>query len=107
MFHKKQIMKTMCPMCGVSEKEANGYCKPCKNLKAKWYRQTIIKTPEQRRKANSRSQAKVYQRRGKLIQQPCRDCGSLKSEKHHPDYSQPLLVVWLCRPCHLKLHRMT
>lgn len=23
-----------------------------------------------------------------------------KLEKHHPDYSQPRLIVWLCKPCH-------
>ena len=31
----------------------------------------------------------------------CEGCGLPKRlEKHHPDYSQPLLVVWLCKPCH-------
>ena len=31
----------------------------------------------------------------------CEGCGLPKKlEKHHPDYSRPLLVVWLCKPCH-------
>lgn len=31
----------------------------------------------------------------------CEGCNQEKKlEKHHPDYSQPLLVMWLCKPCH-------
>lgn len=31
----------------------------------------------------------------------CEGCGLKKKlEKHHPDYAKPLLVVWLCKPCH-------
>lgn len=42
------------------------------------------------------------QRDGKLHKPACCEgCGLPKRlEKHHPDYSQPLLVVWLCKPCH-------
>ncbi len=41
-------------------------------------------------------------REGKLIKPAlCEGCGLPKRiEKHHPDYTRPLLVVWLCKPCH-------
>ena len=41
----------------------------------------------------------------------CEGCGIPKRlEAHHPDYSRPLLVVWLCKPCHAiadKIRRIT
>ena len=48
--------------------------------------------------------AGIYHRRGVLIPEACERCGELKVEKHHPDYTKPLKVEWLCRPCHLELH---
>ena len=62
-------------------------------------------TPEQRRKDRCRSYANVYLKRGKLKREPCLHCGTKASQMHHPDYDQPLLVQWLCRPCNLVLHR--
>lgn len=59
---------------------------------------------DQRRKAIARATANVSVRRGRLLRLPCEVCGALRAEKHHVDYSQPLLVRWLCRPCHLKEH---
>lgn len=36
----------------------------------------------------------------------CESCGeSGKLQKHHPDYSLPKLVVWLCTKCHGISHR--
>jgi len=40
-------------------------------------------------------------RYGKLKRKPCEICGEKKSHGHHPDYSKPLLVIWLC-PFHHK-----
>lgn len=42
---------------------------------------------------------------GRLIKTPCVDCGSTKRiEGHHPDYSKPLDVIWLCWKCHIERH---
>jgi hypothetical protein len=34
----------------------------------------------------------------------CVKCGDENSQMHHEDYDKPLEVIWVCRPCHLKLH---
>ena len=44
-------------------------------------------------------------RSGKVIRQPCSVCGDSESEGHHPDYSKPLDVIWLCIPHHNEEHR--
>ena len=45
-------------------------------------------------------------RDGKLVRQPCFICGG-KSEAHHPDYSRPLDVVWLCDFHHKQAHNVS
>jgi len=45
-------------------------------------------------------------RDGRLKKQPCLICGG-NSEAHHPDYSRPLDVVWLCSKHHKETHRLT
>jgi hypothetical protein len=44
-------------------------------------------------------------RAGMLKKQPCRKCRAPKAQAHHPDYTKPLDVDWLCRPCHGVEHR--
>ena len=41
---------------------------------------------------------------GKLVKTPCHVCGELEVEGHHPDYSRPLDVVWLCKAHHREVH---
>lgn len=42
-------------------------------------------------------------RDGRLSRQPCWCCGE-KAQAHHPDYSRPLDVVWLCPTHHKQAH---
>jgi hypothetical protein len=43
-------------------------------------------------------------RDGRLQRQPCSVCGVKKAEAHHPNYSKPLDVVWLCFEHHRMEH---
>jgi hypothetical protein len=42
---------------------------------------------------------------GAIKPQRCRDCGASKADGHHPDYTKPLEVIWLCRKHHVAEHR--
>lgn len=41
---------------------------------------------------------------GRIKREPCAFCGKEQSEVHHPDYNEPLLIVWLCADCHRRIH---
>lgn len=64
------------------------------------------KTPFAAFKIAAKNAAREAMRHGVLFRKPCDDCGNVKSEAHHPDYSKPLEVDWLCRRCHMKRHRL-
>jgi len=59
------------------------------------------KHPERKKASTSVNNAI---RRGKLKKFPCLVCGNETSEAHHPDYSRPLDVVWLCTSHHQQVH---
>ena len=68
---------------------------------------------EYQRKTRSVNKQKYYARTkvsnaircGKLLKSPCVKCGSNESQAHHPNYSQPLDVVWLCIKHHFEEHK--
>jgi hypothetical protein len=60
--------------------------------------------PENRAKDHARSMAATAIRLGRLVRQPCEECGRANTEAHHDDYSKPLEVRWLCKHHHQSLH---
>lgn len=69
------------------------------------YHNTLLfrgKFPE---KARAHDIVKRARRSGKLIPKDCEHCGvKEKVQAHHEDYSKPLEVIWLCIPCHHRVH---
>lgn len=68
----------------------------------------------ERRKADrnaNKVKYRAYRQINKLIHEgfiermPCEICGELNGNGHHTDYTQPLVVVWLCPKHHANAHR--
>lgn len=98
-----------CSKCGGDLKDRYGKQRYCLACHAEYMRATRPKhkdLPEHaKKKANARAYLHQYVKRGKVKKEPCKVCGNEKSQAHHPDYSKPAEVVWLCREHHLELHR--
>lgn len=62
------------------------------------------KTPVDKDREKAVQTYKTAKKRGKLVKTACQVCGAVEVEGHHPDYSRPLDVVWLCREHHMEIH---
>lgn len=74
----------------------------CRNCNARG--PVVFVSGEARKRMSARAMANVAVRRGAIKRQPCESCGAELAEKHHPDYTKPYDVIWLCRPCHMQKH---
>lgn len=83
---------------------SSGHCHVCKECNKERKRRTLERYPERDRTRRIFRQAV---KAGKVVRPPaCEFCGLIeKPHGHHLDYSQPFLVVWLCRDCHAAVHR--
>lgn len=80
---------------------------------AKWRDANREKIAEAQRRYRERNRLKYQARNilnnalrdGMIVPMDCEVCGSKRSEAHHPDYSRPLKVRWLCKRHHSELHR--
>jgi len=68
-------------------------------------RAVVLDSETKRLRHNARRIARRAIASGKLIKHPCQICGEAQVESHHPDYSQPLDVVWLCKDHHAEIHK--
>ena len=120
-FYKHPMMAdghlNKCKECTKSDSTENRN----KNLeRIREYDRERAKNPE--RKAASVSISKAWRRedprrrkahdavsyaikKNHLVRSPCCRCGSERSLAHHEDYDKPLVVIWLCQPCHKQRHK--
>ena len=103
-------VRAWCRECS-RKRNREWYASHPEKVAAKNRRQTAMRKlqpvpywPEQ-----GRAHAAVHSalRKGTLIRPDvCPECGDVtRLDAHHEDYSKPLDVTWLCRSCHLILHR--
>lgn len=112
-MRKRKVKGSRKPTCSKCKKKLDEsrvgkqrYCKKCHAANMRANRPKHSELPEEaRKKANCRAYTHEYVRRGKILVMPCWICGS-EAEVHHPDYNNPLEVVWLCRKHHLELHAL-
>jgi Homeodomain-like domain len=67
-----------------------------------WNKRWREKNPE---KVRCHSAVQTALRNGTLQRQPCVSCGATNTHAHHEDYTEPLIVLWLCPLCHKKAHK--
>jgi hypothetical protein len=89
----------------LSEKKARATADKAANTpkRPKWFAQ--IRWNHQNREAR-RAHVLVAAalKAGTLKKGHCEVCRSLRTEAHHDDYSQPLVVRWFCRGDHRRYH---
>ena len=92
-------------------KERAKYERKMKRLKGEGYvvgrAQSQLGAEELAIRRKARTAYKTALKRGKLQRLPCMVCGDVDADGHHPDYSKPLDVVWLCGPHHVEAHKIT
>jgi hypothetical protein len=95
-----------CSNCGKAREGFGRYCRTCHAAYMRaWRRRRPSGLPvEDSQKLTARATAGTYYFRHSYLKRPCERCGAPKTEMHHPDYSKPLEVVFLCHPCHLREH---
>ena len=69
-------------------------------------RQTHLPAEERAKREAARIVIARGVKSGKIIKPEfCEDCGKADEiQAHHSDYSQPLMVNWICKSCHNKTH---
>ena len=113
-FYKRYLAK--CKSCELALR----YAYYRKNKKHIVKREKIYNTTETRKLLRNENDKRMYRkfrdkwlaraklryavRVGKVKKLPCEVCGKSKSHGHHPDYSKPLDVIWLCVKHHWELH---
>ena len=75
-----------------------------KEKRAKQQRE-YSRTPRLRIRYLARWYTKRMVRNGTIKRETCAICDKEQTQAHHPNYNEPLLIVWLCADCHRQIHK--
>ena len=93
----KRKARPECKVCGTPVRlMRNEYCsRSCRNKDLGFQSQPV------------RTYSGLYAKLRKLYPnpEPCVLCGCAGQHRHHPDYTKPFEIVWVCSACHRKLHQ--
>jgi len=129
-MNPEQLKEMKCEKCGKKCRRNSNRQKFCKNCR-KNYHHDYNRNPDvqKRRNANwkkyrnpikhnirAKNYAKKYPEKVKAgasarhkIKIPkgttCFFCSNLAEERHHEDYSKPLIILFVCKKCHRRIHR--
>lgn len=98
-FRRMALMRS-CPRCSAVHQRRGSYCVPCHNAYMRTWRKAHPMSPEERRRDICRSYTHVLIKRGHITRGPCQVCAAEPAQAHHPDYSDPRRVEWLCPEHH-------
>ncbi len=110
------ICKKDKPKCDYHKNKRNprgihSYCKECRSLLRRGTKRekgNPLRSQKWRdknkHKARVEAKARWAFKKGLIEKRPCKVCGGLISEMHHPDYSKPHEVIWLCDYHHSMIH---
>ena len=84
--------RSRCEACG----------KPVRHAKNRFCSRECVKRPTKRGVKSWSGLYKVAQRTNPKAK-TCA-CGAPGRHRHHPDYSKPEEVIWMCNKCHRRLH---
>lgn len=111
-----------CHRCGISKPHADFHankrhadqldyrCKACASAQRAALRRLnpegfkVLEAKRDKSRALARVLARHAANDGAIQRLPCFMCGAAEVEAHHPDYSAPLAVSWLCKQHHKQLH---
>lgn len=94
----------------VRRKENDNNKKQCKRYYREHKDDLYLKEKQRKEnhpeKFNAKWKVEVAIKKG-VLRKPnkCQNCDiETKVQAHHEDYNKPLVVMWLCRECHNKIH---
>lgn len=108
-------VKSRCKECCKEQRPEYWKSEEYKDVRREWCRtetgKTYIRRKYERNKAEhpekfkAREAARKAKKGGRLLPEPCEKCGETERiHMHHPGYSKPLDVRWLCPPCYRAEH---